>query len=190
MDADRFETNIIGLASRGVTLSVANVARHLGLGLEETEKRLDQLASRGRLDLELNEDTGALFYVVRGLDVDCPTAALTPTPQVVAPAAPLPQKRSLWAVLWAIVLPGLGLGYAAPWTVALGAGVGLWVVVQGLAALPLVGGLLSSVALGLGTVASVVLSLRYTRRFNQVGRRAHLDGPPGAPWLELEVARR
>lgn len=194
MQADRFESDVLTLASRGVALTVANVARGLDLSLDEAERRLDDLAARGRLDLELNEDTGALFYVFRGLDVTPPPAALARVPRPWAAATPPrhvpqgPQKSKLWAAVWALLVPGLGLAYAAPWSVGLGAGLALWVVVSGLATLPLVGAALSSLALGVGTLASVVMGLRYTDRFNQLGRRAHLEQAPQLPWGELGQA--
>lgn len=173
MTFEAFELAVIDLASRGVRVTVANVAAHARLAPSRVEPMLDRMAEEGRLDVELDEERGLIFYVVRGLTPPPQTLALRPV--AYAPAAPSGDKSVALGALFGLVFPGVGLLYAAPFTAALVTSLGIFAIVQMLGALPLIGWLLSSVALGLGALTSAVLGVRYVRRYNEAGRRTHLD---------------
>lgn len=177
MTFDAFELAVIDLASRGVRVTVVNVAAHTRMPPSQVEPMLDRMASEGRLDVELDEDRGLIFYVVRGLTPPPQTLALRPIdyPPPPAPVVSRGDKSVALGALFGLVFPGVGLLYAAPWTAAIVASIGIFAIVQMLGALPLIGWLLSSVALGLGALVSAVLGVRYVRRYNQAGRRTHLD---------------
>ena len=67
MKFERFELAVIDLASRGVRLTVPNVAACLRLEPQKAEQWLDRMAYEGRLDVEVDESEGYVFYRVRGL---------------------------------------------------------------------------------------------------------------------------
>lgn len=174
MTFEAFELAVMDLASRGVRLTVANVCVHARLAPSRVEEMLDRMAHEGRLDVELDEDRGLIFYVVRGL---------TPAPQHLAvraidyraPAPRIANKSVALGAVLGLLMPGIGLVYAAPWSAALAVFAATFVAVKMVAAIPLFGWLLSSVVLGVGALASAALGMIYVRRFNQHGRRTHLD---------------
>ncbi|HHH29899.1 MAG TPA: hypothetical protein ENK57_16355 [Polyangiaceae bacterium] len=176
MTFDSFELAVIELASRGVRLTVTNVAANLHVAPAKAEEWLDQMAREGRLDLELDEVVGLVFYRVRGLtppprDIVVPSAR--PTPPAL-PREPRGQKSTALAAALGLLLPGAGLVYAAPVSAAAVVGLFTLVAVKMLAAFPLLGPLLSSIGLGLCALASGVLGLLYARQYNRHGRRTHL----------------
>jgi hypothetical protein len=183
MGYSRFELSIVDLARRGVRITVANVAAHLRMEPAKVEAWLDKMASEGRLDLEVDEDEGLVFYRVRGLGEtpgwreartwgSPPVAMAAWTP----PGPPVRAQKTPWiAALCGIVLPGLGLVYAAPFSAVAVASIVTFVAVKMLGAVPLVGVLLKSVALGFAALASAVLGVLYARQYNVTGKRTHLD---------------
>ncbi len=196
------DADILQLASRGVTLNVRTVAAHLGRTEEQAEETLDDMARRGVVDLQLDEDTGALSYVPRGLDaMGTPPVEPSPAPSYprasAPPHAPRPPANVVWrspatgamaphqrkhpvvGMLWALLVPGFGLFYAAPFSVALLAGFLSFSAVELFEAMPLVGGVLSPLVMIACAVGSALLSLVYVKRYNQVGTRAHLDDDLG-----------
>ena len=90
------------------------------------------------------------------------------------PADPKGKKSTAVAAALGLLLPGAGLVYAAPVSAAAVVGLVVLVAVKMLSAFPLLGPLLSSIALGLGALASAVLGLLYARQYNRHGRRTHL----------------
>jgi len=200
--ASSLDAQILLLASRGVTLEVRTVAAHLQRSPEEAEQTLDDMARRGVVDLQLDEDTGALSYVPRGLDAmgppaegpdpvpfgghtapQAPPRPHGPTPVWRAPApgaiAPQQRKHAVVGMLWALLMPGFGLFYAAPASVALLAGFLSFSVVELFEAMPFVGDWLSPVVMLACALGSALLSLVYVKRYNQVGTRAHLEDDLG-----------
>lgn len=174
MTFDSFELAVIELASRGVRLTVANVASHLHVAPAKAEEWLDQMAREGRLDLELDEVVGLIFYRVRGLTPPPQDIVPRPVPSRPMPADPKGKKSTAVAAALGLLLPGAGLVYAAPVSAAAVVGLVVLVAVKMLSAFPLLGPLLSSIALGLGALASAVLGLLYARQYNRHGRRTHL----------------
>lgn len=174
MTFDSFELAVIDLASRGVRLTVANVASHLHVAPAKAEEWLDQMAREGRLDLELDEVVGLIFYRVRGLTPPPRDIAVRPVPSRAIPREPRGNKSTALAAALGLLLPGAGLVYAAPVSAAAVVGLVILVAVKMLSALPLLGPLLSSIALGLGALVSAVLGLLYARQYNRHGRRTHL----------------
>lgn len=175
MTKDRFELAIIELASRGVRLTVANVAAHLRVAPNKAEQWLDQMAREGRLDLELDEVVGLVFYRVRGLTPPPSDIVVAPRPpRPPSPPQPSGNKSVAVAAALGLMLPGAGLVYAAPVSAAAVCGLVTLVAVKMLAALPIVGWLLSSTALGICALASGVLGMLYAKQYNRHGRRTHL----------------
>jgi hypothetical protein len=171
MKFHRFELSVIELAHRGMRLTVANVVAHLGTEPAQTEQWLDDMAREGRLDVELDEEQGLIYYRVRGL---------TPPPAYLAPYVPArvtherAHKSTKAAALVGLLLPGVGLLYAAPFSAALIAGIATLLTVKMVAVIPLLGPVLSSVALGLCALASALFGVLYARQYNANGRRTHL----------------
>jgi hypothetical protein len=188
MSYTRFELAIVDLARRGTRLTVANVAAHLRMEPSKAEAWLDKMATEGRLDLEVDEDEGVVFYRVRGLGSEprwqeppprtwsSPSYAPVAMTGWTAPGPVVkPQKNALLAAAFGLVLPGLGLVYAAPLSAVAIASIVTLCAVKMAGALPLVGMLLKSVVLGVAALASAVLGVLYTRQYNLTGKRTHLD---------------
>jgi hypothetical protein len=172
MTYDRFELAVIELANRGVRLTVANVAAHLRVTPKKSEEWLDQMAREGRLDLELDEVVGLVYYQVRGLTPPPTDIVVAPTPP--RPTVPAGRKSTALAAALGMFFPGAGLVYAAPVSAAAVVGLVTLVAFHMLAALPLVGWLVSTIGLGICALASGVLGLLYARQYNRHGRRTHL----------------
>jgi len=174
MNYDRFELSVIELASRGIRLTVANVTASLHVEPSRAEEWLDRMAQEGRLDVEIDEDVGLIFYRVRGLSP--PSTALVHgwQPQGRAIEQPKGPKSAAVGAVLGLVLPGVGLLYAAPWTAAAIGTVGTIVLVKMFAALPLIGWLLSSIVLGLCAIGSGLAGMLYTHEYNRQGGRRHL----------------
>ncbi len=77
------------------------------------------------------------------------------------------KKNILVAFLLGLLLPGLGLLYAAPWLVAGVASVFAIMAYKMFAWIPLIG----SVLMGLMALCSALLSVTYARGFNRHGKR-------------------
>ncbi len=174
MNYDRFEMSVIELASRGIRLTVANVTACLHVEPTRAEEWLDRMAQEGRLDVEIDEDVGLIFYRVCGLSPATTALAHNVQPSQQAIERPKGPKSAALGAALGMLFPGFGLIYAAPWTVAALGTVGTLVVVKMFAALPLVGWLLSSIALGLCAIASGLAGMLYTQEYNRGGRRKHL----------------
>jgi hypothetical protein len=115
---------------------------------------------------------------VRGLTPRPPVAtqALDYAPIAYAkpvPARPPAKKSAGLAAVLGLLLPGVGLLYAAPVSAAVAATVVTFVSVKMLASLPLIGWLLKSVGLGICALASAILGIGYARAYNAHGRRTH-----------------
>lgn len=181
MTFEEFELGIIDLASRRVRLTVANVAMHMRMAPSKVEEMMDKMAREGRLDVELDEERGVIFYVVRGLTpppqdiVLRPAPPRTPPPSHPAVHAPRGNKSVALGALFGLLAPGIGLLYAAPMKATVVVTIATIIGVKMIAAVPLIGWLLSSVALGIAALASAVLGAMYVRKFNQTGQRTHLD---------------
>jgi hypothetical protein len=169
MKFEPFELAVIELASRGVRLTVPNVAAALRLEPGKAEQWLDRMAYEGRLDVELDEEEGYVFYRVRGL---------SPMPTTLVPRPTFRMMRAHKSItagaLLGLLVPGLGLVYAAPVSVAAIAAIATLAAVKMLGVLPLFGPILSSIALGIAALTSAVLGALYVKQYNRFGRRTHL----------------
>ena len=187
-----FEMAIIELAHEGVRLTIPNVVARLKVKPDQAEKWLDDLAREDKLEVEIDEDEAIIYYRVRGLTVTAEKGGVGSDlaalgNQAVAAASlgvalgglnrekasPLPkdQRKSLLAgLLLGLLLPGLGLFYAAPWLVAVLGTVGILLVWKLLGWIPLIG----SLVIGTYALGSALLGGLYTAEFNRTGKRAKL----------------
>jgi hypothetical protein len=169
-----FQVAVIDLASKGVTLTVANVVAHLHVDPARVETMLDRMTRDGRVDLEVDEKQGSVVYRVRGLSTS--TGRLLPEDMRIAGwRMPLGRHDArLKSVTWAIVLagffPGLGLAYAAPIRVVLLMSLLVFVLGNIFGAQ----GWLGPIYWFVMSVTSAFLGGVYAVRFNQEGRRATL----------------
>ncbi|MEM6789747.1 MAG: hypothetical protein AAF715_19670 [Myxococcota bacterium] len=193
--ASPLESALLDLVARDVTLDVATVATQFRCPPDDAERALDALTRRGAVDLHLDEETGALTYRPRVRIDASATSPPRPTPPSARPAAPRPpasllatspppvpperRKHSVVGMLWALVVPGFGLGYAAPWSVALLSGFLVLTLGSLFGALPIVGPWLEPLVVAMSAIGSALASLLYVKRFNQVGARSHLHDDVG-----------
>jgi hypothetical protein len=200
VDYGKFQVAVVEVAHDGVPLTVANVVARLRLDHEEAEKKLDRMVKEGRLDLEVDENEGVVVYRVRGLSPRTMNERLGGLRKKVESEAmqhvgtalafgkpfanrgsplPLSLRRSVpMGIVFGGLFPGIGLAYAAPWSVVALATIGVVVGFK----------LLSIFWLGipflmLSVVASAVAGAAYTWRYNQAGRRAALVEGPDPPRL-------
>ncbi|HVY46028.1 MAG TPA: hypothetical protein VHB21_09120 [Minicystis sp.] len=200
MDYAKFQLAVIDVAHEGTPLTVANVVARLRVEPEEAERKLDRMAKEGRLDLEVDETDGVVVYRVRGLTPKTVTEKLDALRHKVeseaiqhvgtalsfgkpfkTSGAPLPMalRRSvpLGLVLGGL-FPGLGLAYAAPWSVV---AVATIAVVVGFKVLSFFW--LGVPFLMLAVLASAAAGAVYTWRYNQTGRRTAVFDAPNRPRL-------
>jgi hypothetical protein len=178
MKYEEFQVTVIELASQGTVLTVANVVALTRLEPAQVEGWLDQMTREGRLEIEVDDPSAAVCYRVPGLTVRPPRFW---QPSRAAGVRP-PRKSTAVGVLAGLLVPGFGLLYAAPLSVAAIAGVVVLLGVKMLGAVPLLGGLLASIALGIGALGSGLLAVAYVRQYNRVGRRSHLPAPADGDW--------
>ena len=196
MDYPKFQVAAVELASEGTPLTVANVVAGLRIGATEAEQHLDRMAKEGHLDLEVDDDEGVVVYRVRGLTTDRRRASLGGALRDAAMGSVLqqqlgslmgqsksreqglgtrqPRKVSI-GVLLGLVVPGLGLAYAAPWKVV---AVGTIAVIVGFKILAFISLLFAVPFLLAAALISSALGGLYTWQFNQTGRRLPLSSDP------------
>lgn len=173
VEYEAFQVAVIDLASKGVSLTVANVVAHLHIDPRRAETFLDRMVRDGRVDLEVDEVRGAVVYSVRGLSTS--TGRLLPDTQLRSWRMPStlrvePNKSVTMAVMLGLLVPGLGLAYAAPLRVVML--VSFIVIMLG----NLVGAhtMLGPIFWMGSSIASALLGGLYAVRFNQEGHRATL----------------
>jgi hypothetical protein len=197
MDQDRFEAEVVALASEGTPLTVANVAARTRMAPRKAEAMLDQMVRGGHLESDVDENEGLIVYKVRGLTVGLGTTKARPRVRIddardpvmraageviVKQAAtrakgalltkPAPGEKSvLYGALFGLLGP-IGLAYAAPWTTV----VVSTLVYALLWKIPLIntilGAFVAFVHLGTALVGGA-----YAFRFNQHGKRTPLLPP-------------
>jgi hypothetical protein len=194
MDQDRFESEVVAMASEGTRLTVANVAARTRLAPRKAEQMLDAMVRAQTLESEIDEREGLLIYVVRGLDPAVAarsklarlerevTAGASRAARAVlvseaggrvkgALTAP-GEKSVLAAGILGLIFGPFGLLYAAPFEevawVSLGYA-GLWLLskvwIIGVLFMPL---------LGVAHLVFAALCAMYAMRFNQSGKRTPL----------------
>ena len=82
------------------------------------------------------------------------------------------QKNVVLAFVLGLVLPGLGLLYAAPWAVAGLATLAVVVIYKLLGWIPILG----SAIMGVTALCSAALGVLYARVYNREGKRAEIQG--------------
>jgi hypothetical protein len=196
VDYPRFQVAAVELASEGTPLTVANVVAGLRIGATEAERHLDRMATEGHLDLEVDDAEGVVVYRVRGLTTDRRRASLGGALRDAAVGSVLQQRlgalmgqstsraQGLGAqqprkishgVFLGLVVPGLGLAYAAPWKVV---AVATIAVLVGFKILAFVSLLFAVPFLLAAALVSAALGGLYTWQFNQTGRRLPLNRDP------------
>ncbi len=211
MDYPKFQIAVIELAEEGTSLTAANVVARLRIAPDEADAHLARMARDGRLEREVDADSGVLEYRVRGLsrksggkraldDLEAAiggdvlakagTAALGIKKQKGGQPLPLSLRRKVkLGVALGFFLPGFGLAYAAPWTITAVASVVFVVGFKILSLIPFLSGMLTVGFVALFAVASAVLGGLYTWQYNQMGRRAALGDEPTSPKQLLSRAR-
>ena len=193
MDYPQFQVAVVELASEGTLLTVANAVVGLRIGAAEAERHLDRMTREGHLDLDIEDEDGVIFYRVRGLTpkrreslggalrdaavgslIEQRFGALVSQGKSLGALTRQPRKVSL-GVLLGLVVPGLGLAYAAPWKVV---AVGTVAVIVGFKILAFVSLLFAVPFLLAAALISAALGGLYTWQFNQTGRRLPLSSDP------------
>lgn len=210
VDYAAFQEAVIDLADDGVRITKARVAERLSLDPARAGELLDRMTRDDELELDIDERTSEIFYTVssrgRGLarrpssggasgDASSGLAALGAIHGAIekgglaakvggallaGDAGPKRRKIATGVVVGAL-LPGIGLAYAAPWPIVVGASI---VVIGGakiIALIPLVSAFLLVPFLVVCAIASGALGGAYAWSFNQAGKRAPLGDEPTTP---------
>ncbi len=187
LDYAAFEVAVISMASENVEVTVANVVARLGLQPHQAEAWLGQMEATGRIDRNAAQQ-GLVVYQVRSLSVSTASKVaqrwtvarrlamkalhIDPT---IEPTMPLNKRKSVpFGVALAIVIPGMGLWYAAPFTSALIVTIFGAIAIAILNNLPLLGGLLGLIAPIGAVLLSGLLGGTYTFHYNRHGKRTPL----------------
>ncbi|MEO7097614.1 MAG: hypothetical protein ABI175_30410 [Polyangiales bacterium] len=196
MDRDRFEAEVVALASDGVPVTVANVAARTRLPMRKAESMLDDMLRGGHLDSDIDESEGVIVYRVKGLTArkgrtrvavsdldDLQSRAMRSAGEVLVKqtasrakkailAKPEEGKKSiLYGALWGLLGP-IGLAYSAPWlTVLLST-----VVYAVLWKIPIVSSILGALFIFIH-LATGLLGAAFAFRYNQTGQRSSLLPP-------------
>ena len=188
IDYAAFEVAVISMASEQVEVTVANVVARLGIQPEQAEAWLAQMEAAGRIDRTATAAQGLVLYQVRGLTVSSPSKTeqrfnlarrvamkLLHIDPTIEPTVPVDKRKSVpFGVALAIVIPGMGLWYAAPFTSALIVTIFGIIGIAILAKLPLIGGLLAVLAPIAAVLLSGLLGGAYTFHYNRHGKRTPL----------------
>ncbi len=184
MDQDRFEAEVVAIAAEGVKLTVANVVARTGLPPRRVEELLDAMVAAHRLDSEIDEAQGFVFYRVRGLDDDAArtrlavlereiqaeTAARAPLVRTFAApralATPSGHKSVVAGVFLALFFGPLGLLYAGP-AEEVAVYFLAFLGTSFIGGLPIVGMIAPFLWL-----TSIALQIVYVARYNASGQRA------------------
>ena len=199
MDRDRFEAEVVALASDGVPVTIANVAARTRLPMRKAESMLDDLLRAGHLDSDVDESEGVVVYKVKGLTAkkrtrvaldagsgsldDLQSRAMRSAGEVLVKqtasrakaailATPADGKKSLlYGALWGLLGP-IGLAYSAPWVTVV-----VSTLVYGLLwKIPIVNSILGALFLFIH-IATALLGAAFAFRYNQTGKRSSLLPP-------------
>lgn len=196
MDRDRFEAEVVALASDGVPVTVANVAARTRLPMRKAESMLDDMLRGGHLDSDIDESEGVIVYRVKGLTAkkgrtrvavdgldDLQSRAMRSAGEVLVRQTASRAKKAilekpedgkkslLYGALFGLLGP-IGLAYAAPWlTVVVST-----VIYAVLWKIPVINHLLSFFLIFIH-LATALLGAAYAFRYNQTGKRSSLLPP-------------
>jgi hypothetical protein len=216
VEYDDFQDAVLELAAGGTRITKGNVALRLKIEPTSAGVMLDRMTRDGRLELDVDERSGEIFYEVRasrrgGEEAPGTTAlaelgkaldggalaakvgtALAMGKVAAAGGAVAPERRrkvALGALLGGL-LPGFGLAYAAPWPVAVGFSLVVVLGVKLIGLIPILSSLLLVPFLVVCALASAILGGLYTWQYNQTGRRTPLGNEPVTPKQLLKRLRK
>lgn len=215
VDYPAFQEAVLALADDGTRLTKAAVAERLAMEPARAGEWLDRMTRDGRLELDVDAGSGAIFYTPSTRQPPAPSrakggglaalrelesaldkgglAAKVGTAMVLGKGGDLPAERRRklgLAVLLGGLFPGLGLAYAAPWPIVLAASVVVVVGAKVLALIPLVSSFLLVPFLVVCAIASALLGGMYAWSYNQEGKRAALGDEPVSPRQLLARLRK
>jgi len=203
VEYDDFQDAVISLAEGGTRLTKGNVALRLKIEPASAGAMLDRMTRDGRLELDIDERSGEIFYEIRRRDgAPVPAkaggartalaeigkaldggslATRVGAAMVMGKAASTgvalpPEKRrkiSVGIVLGGL-LPGFGLAYSAPWPVVVASSVVVALGIKIIGLIPLFSSFLLIPFVALCAIASGVLGGLYTWQYNQTGKRTPL----------------
>jgi TM2 domain-containing membrane protein YozV len=149
------EHRLLDLAyTTSAKITPTSLAYFAPCSIEDAERVLDDLATRGRLELE-SDDDGNLFYELRGRQqLGAPVPATPPTSTALVPAVETRPTSPVLAAVLSAFIPGAGHLYTGRIAAAV-----VWFIVVGLAYGLILPGLLLH-------VASIISASRSARRLN------------------------
>jgi hypothetical protein len=202
---DDFQEAVLAIAGDGARITKGTVALRLEIPPATASVMLDRMVKDGRLELDIDERSGEIFYQVakpreaagksalaeiakaRGggslasrLAVSSVLAAATAS----AEGGALPPERRRKIMVGVIVgglLPGFGLAYAAPWPIVVAASVIFFAGFKLVSLIPLLSAFLLIPFVAVCAVASAILGGLYTWQYNQHGKRTPLGDEPTSP---------
>jgi hypothetical protein len=211
VEYDDFQDTVQDLADSGTRLTKGNVALRLKIDPASAGKMLDRMTRDGRLELDIDERSGEIFYEMRRRDAAAAprasssksalaglgkaldssgalTAAKLGTALVMAKAgaggvtvAPEKRRQIALGVILGGLLPGFGLAYTAPWPVVVASSVVVALGIKVIGLIPLFSSFLLIPFVAVCAVASAVLGGLYTWQYNQTGKRTALGDEPTSP---------
>lgn len=201
VEYDEFQDAVVELARGGARVTKGNVALRLRIEPASAGAMLDRMARDGRLELDVDERTGEIFYEVRKKDGGATRApgkaALAEIGEawIAGKAAqggvalpPDKRKKLGVGILLGGLLPGFGLAYSAPWPVVVGFSVVVALGVKIIGLIPLLSAFLLIPFVACCAIASGVLGGLYAWQYNQTGKRTPLGDEPVSPrqiWKRL-----
>ena len=124
-DPRAIEARLLDLAhTTTVKLTAPVLAYYAPCSIEDASRVLDDLAARGIVSLEV-EDDGTLHYELRGRQ-QLPARASMPVSRALVPVHEEPRRSALLAALLTFWIPGAGHAYAGRWLAAV-----VWFLVVG-----------------------------------------------------------
>jgi hypothetical protein len=216
VDYDDFQDAVLDLAAGGTRLTKGAVALRLKIEPARAGAMLDRMTGDGRLELDVDERSGEIFYVVArrpnapiqradqgalaeigkaiegGALAAKVGAAVTMAKMgasVGGPLAPDKQRKVALGVLLGGLLPGFGLVYSAPWPVAIAGSIVVFAGIKIIGLIPFFSTLLLVPFLVVCVLASAILGGLYTWQYNQTGKRTPL-GDEGSPQKMLKRLRK
>ncbi|APR76103.1 Hypothetical protein A7982_01450 [Minicystis rosea] len=220
MDYAAFQDAVIEIAEDGTRLTKAAVAAHLAIEPARAGELLDRMCREGGLELDIDEQTGEIFYTPSTRRPPAPSRASRPTSKkgglatlrdlesalekgglaakvgtaiVLGSKEKLPPERRRKLALGMVLgglFPGFGLAYAAPWPVVVVASAIVVVGVKVLSLIPFLSSFFLVPFLVVCALTSAVLGGMYAWTYNQEGKRAPLGDEPVSPRALLDRIRK
>jgi hypothetical protein len=216
VEYDDFQDAVVELADGGTRLTKGNVALRLKIDPASAGTLLDRMTRDGRLELDIDERSGEIFYELRrkaggrpaektalaeigkAIDGGLSAAKLSVGTALVmgkvtsgGMALPPEKRRKIGVgILLGGLLPGFGLAYTAPWPVALASSVVVVLGIKLIGLIPLLSSFLLIPFVAVCAIASGILGGLYTWQYNQKGKRTALGDEPVSPKQLLKRFRK